>query len=122
MNTSKKFAAAQARRNYFLFLSSASRATARPLHSKFASYAYVLTTTAIQCTVFNFMDVQRHAIQNPWAHVLLCRSDSAVFISIDFRVQEIWSHKITNAYRTMKNALIQGLTAPNVMKMLEHVL
>ena len=51
----------------------------------------------------------------------LAVSDSAVFISIDCRVQEIWSHKITNAYRTMKHALIQGLSAPNVTRMLEHV-
>ena len=32
-------------------------------------------------------------------------------MSLSYRVQEIWSHKITNAYRTMKHGLLQGLTA-----------
>ena len=38
-------------------------------------------------------------------------------MSISSRVQEIWSHKITNAYRTMKHGLLQGLTAPIVTGM-----
>ena len=38
-------------------------------------------------------------------------------MSISSRVQEIWSHKITNAYRTMKHGLLQGLTAPIMMGM-----
>ena len=38
-------------------------------------------------------------------------------MSLSCRVQEIWSYKITNAYRTVKHCLIQGLTAPIVMGM-----
>ena len=30
-------------------------------------------------------------------------------MSLSCRVQEIWSHKITKAYRTMKHGLLQGL-------------
>ena len=36
---------------------------------------------------------------------------------INSTVQEIWSHKITNAYRTMKHGLLQGLTVQIVMGM-----
>ena len=44
-------------------------------------------------------------------------------MSIGCRVQEIWSHKINNPYRTMKHGLLQGLTAPNEMGLsLEHVI
>ena len=36
-------------------------------------------------------------------------------MSLSCMVQEIWSHKITNAYRAMKHGLLQGLTAPIMM-------
>ena len=38
-------------------------------------------------------------------------------VILSCRVQEIWSHKMTNAYRTMKHGLLQGLTAPIAMGM-----
>ena len=38
-------------------------------------------------------------------------------MSLSCRVQELWSHKITKEYRTMKHGLLQGLTAPIVMGM-----
>ena len=43
--------------------------------------------------------------------------------SMSFKLQSSWSHKITNAYRTMKHGLLQGLTAPIAMgiTMLEQV-
>ena len=42
-------------------------------------------------------------------------------MSSSCRVQEIWSHKITNAYRAMKHGLLQGLTAPIVMGMSQYL-
>ena len=38
-------------------------------------------------------------------------------MSISSMVHEIWSHKITNAYRTMRHGLLQGLTVPIAMGM-----
>ena len=52
---------------------------------------------------------------------ILAVSYSISSMSLSCRVQKIWSHKITNAYRTMKHGLLQGLTAPIVMGMSQYL-
>ena len=47
---------------------------------------------------------------------LLCK-----FHVIKWYVLELWSHKITNAYRTMKHGLLQGSNYDGVITMLDYV-
>ena len=56
-----------------------------------------------------------HAMR--YKYKLLAVSYGTGSISLSSRVQEIWSHKITNAYRTIKHGILQGLTAPIAMGM-----
>ena len=96
-----------------------------------------LWTWSLHCTVGHSKDMLKThnkiaRVECSWKQVLF----SALILQIQiaccvlqykfhvfklYRVQEIRSHKISNAYRTMKHGLPQGLTAPIVMGMSQYL-
>ena len=57
------------------------------------------------------------SLQMPIFAVPYCASS----MSLSGTVLELWSHKITNAYRTMKHGLLQGSNYDGVITMLDYV-